>query len=521
MFQVASTPIEKDIDTLRQSIEHPEAGAYISFEGWVRNHNEGHAVEKLTYEAYESLALSEGNRIIQEALERFQIKNARCVHRVGTLALGEMAVWVGVTSAHRGEAFKASRYIIDEIKTRLPLWKKEFYTDLDHPPQWVNCQTCASSHDSQGTDSSESDYYTRQSRLPEVGASGQALLKNSRVLVVGAGGLGCSALLYLAGAGIGTLGICDPDHLQIDNLHRQILYNAQDVGQPKAQLAANRLQELNPFIQIISHIEALTPYNASDLLNRYDWILDCTDNFKAKFLINDAAVLFKKPLIQASIYQYEGQLQGWHPQHDTPCLRCHWPEIPDADCVGTCAEVGVLGGVPGILGTMQALEVVKQILGLKSPLPQHMLLVDLLTYQTTPLQRSKNPLCPLCSSGSGSTSKITQIIPENYEPLSLLKNDLEMDLSTLSKDELNTYQWLDIRDLTELPPLDYFKTYHQYLLFCNRGIRSLTFVQSLREQGLNNVYSVFQGYPAVVNYQEEEKENKKLNATEPMKVLLS
>ncbi len=512
MFGIISTAIETEISPLREKLAHPEAGAYVSFEGWVRNHNDGKPVEKLAYEAFASLAQKEGEQIIQEALNRFQIKKAECIHRVGPLAIGEMAVWVGVTSAHREEAFQACRYIIDEVKIRLPIWKKEYYAD--GTAEWVNCQACSRHiHHSPETMASEreakEDYYSRQVLLPEVGESGQKRLSNSRVLVIGAGGLGCPALLYLAGAGVGTLGICDPDRLQINNLHRQTLYEANDIGQPKAELAARKLRALNPFIRVLDYAYALSPQNAEALLSQYDWILDCTDNFNTKFLINDTAVLLKKPLIQASIYQYEGQLQLWHPHQKTACLRCHWPEIPDEQCVGTCAEVGVLGGVPGVLGTLQALETVKHIVGLPSPLSHQMLLMDLLTYQTLPIQRQKNEDCPLCSA----SPTITRIDPSHYAKTPQPHEPFNIDLSTFSAEAFHQtffpYEWVDLRHQAEYPSKEAFSKETNYFLFCHQGFRSSAMVKTLRMQGVNNVFSVFEGHSAVLKLKKTLRENKK------------
>jgi adenylyltransferase/sulfurtransferase len=265
-------------DSYRRALEDPAAGGYASFEGWVRNHNEGHAVTRLEYEAFEALAVVEGTRIVDEAIARFGVIDARCVHRVGSLGIGDLAVWVGVSSRHRAEAFAACRFIIDEVKHRVPIWKKEHYVTGDSG--WVNCERCAEAaspkealpsttcthehfptlahasrltpHASHLTPHASPDY-SRQISLRDVGAAGQAKLRSARVLVIGAGGLGVPALNYLAGAGVGTIGIAEADVLDASNLHRQPLYALEDVGKPKSALAAARLQALNPDVHIATH----------------------------------------------------------------------------------------------------------------------------------------------------------------------------------------------------------------------------------------------------------------------------
>ncbi|MGH9553971.1 MAG: ThiF family adenylyltransferase, partial [Terriglobales bacterium] len=308
MFALAKERI--DCEAHKQSLFNAKAGALATFEGWVRNHNEGREVLALAYEAYDALAVKEAEKIIAEAKERFEIYDASCIHRVGELCIGDVAVWVGAIAAHRGTAFDACRYIIDEIKHRLPIWKKETYTDGSSG--WVNCQsgchdgvrTDRATQDAAVPDITEADYYSRQIILHEVGESGQHKLKNAKVLVIGAGGLGSSALLYLAGAGVGTIGICDSDRVEPSNLHRQILFGRSSVGQLKAEAACARLTELNPFISILTHAQRFAATNAAQLVDGYDIILDCSDNFETKFLANDIALSTAKTLIQASIYQY-------------------------------------------------------------------------------------------------------------------------------------------------------------------------------------------------------------------------
>jgi adenylyltransferase/sulfurtransferase len=497
MFELNDKSI--DAENLKIALQTPEAGACATFEGWVRNHNEGESVDHLEYESYPAVAYKEGERIIDEARERFDIHNVHCVHRVGDLAIGDMAVWVGVTSSHRDDAFKACRYIIDETKARVPIWKKEHYPGGD--TGWINSEVRKTPESPALT---EAAYYDRQTRLPQVGEAGQQKLRESRVLVVGAGGLGSPALSYLAAAGVGTIGICEGDMLEASNLHRQTLYRHDTIGEPKAALAAQRLREQNPFINVQTHAESLTPDGAETLFANYDLVLDCTDNFPTKFLINDASVLTKTPVIFASIYQYDGQLFLVNTRDGGPCMRCLWPEVPEPGCVGSCAEVGVLGAVPGVFGCMQAIEAIKFIIGLPGVLGRELVLFDCLTYGVQKIPMPKHAECPVC----GDHARIVTIDTKNYDP----DADLEVDIGSL---RLEDYCIIDIREADEIatdpiegvehegiamstwdldsPPIDHET---QYLISCARGMRSKSLAGKLRDKGYTNVYSVIGGAEA-------------------------
>ncbi|MCA9405414.1 MAG: ThiF family adenylyltransferase [Candidatus Omnitrophica bacterium] len=502
-FSLTTTSI--DTQRLREELRDDSCGAYASFEGWVRNHHQDRSVEYLEYEALEELCVSEAETIFNEAREQFDITNVRCVHRIGKLNISDMAVWVGVTASHRDAAFKACRYIIDEIKSRLPIWKKEFYREGDSI--WVNC---AQNTEQTTAHSKEDEFYSRQTILTDIGLSGQKKLKDARVLVVGAGGLGSSALMALAGAGVGHIGICEYDKLDISNLHRQHLYTVSDVGKPKIDLAASRLQALNPYIKIIKHPERLDAGNVENLINDYEIICDCTDNFVTKFLLNDSCVLNQKPLVQASIYQHEGQIRTFLPEA-SGCLRCLWPEIPKPGCVGTCTEAGVIGTLPGTFGYLQAHEIIKLILNKKSALTQHTLLMNLDTFETQKLQQTRETRCPLCSDHP----KITKIIPDHYHRLS----NISINIESIAKTELDTFTFIDLRESFErtFAPVNQLTHVHwpfskrknqsfsfepdkKYLLFCAKGIRSLAATEELHQEGITNTYSLENGVDAIQQY---------------------
>ncbi len=495
------------------------AGGYVVFEGRVRNQNEGRDVRSLEYEAFDELAVKAGCEVLGEALERFAILDVRCIHRTGHLQIGEVAIRVEAASAHRKAAFEACSWIVDEIKQRVPIWKKEHYADGDSG--WINCEApddqmlfchpgergisnpnprtpCERRDSSQArndkTVGSEAAYYSRQVRLSEVGPEGQAKLKSARVLVVGAGGLGSPALLYLAAAGVGTIGIAEQDDLDESNLHRQVVYASHQIEKAKAEAAADRIRALNPYIAVVTHQERVTGSNAPNLVKDYDLVLDCTDNFRTKFLLNDICVEAYKPLIQASIYRYEGQLMVITP--DSPCLRCLWPKTPNEGCVGSCAEVGVLGVVPGVFGTLQAAEAIKLILGLPSPLREgHMLLLDLQSYQQQMVSVARDPACPACGILSSSLPVETAAFNVDAEDIDLaefLVIDVREPYEVRFQPMKSALNLPSTRfDLGRLPQAD------KYLLVCAHGIRSEAIAEAMWERGDHRFFSLSGGVAAL------------------------
>lgn len=243
--------------------------------------------------------------------------------------------------------------------------------------------------------SQEKIRYSRQIQLREIGEEGQKKLKTSSVLVVGAGGLGSPAALYLAAAGVGRIGILDDGVVELSHLHRQILYQLENQNQSKAEVAGKTLSRLNSDIQLVVHNERLTAQNAIGLFKQYDFVLDGADNFSTRYLSNDAAYFAKKPLITASILGFEGQLSIFNSNHG-PCYRCIYPNPPEEGTVPSDKDTGVMGAVYGILGSMQAFETIKLILNLKPNLESFLLQCDLLNMSWSPYQLSKNMDCPLC-----------------------------------------------------------------------------------------------------------------------------
>ena len=250
--------------------------------------------------------------------------------------------------------------------------------------------------------------YARHLTLPEVGETGQQKLLKGKVLLVGAGGLGCPGALYLAAAGVGTIGLVDADVVDKSNLQRQVLFGEMDLGRPKVEAAKDRLDDLNPGITVQPHYELLSSHNAMEIVAGYDVIVNGCDNFPTRYLINDAAVLTGKPVVDGSIFRFEGQATVYMPG-EGPCYRCLYPEPPPPGEVPSCAEGGVLGVLPGIIGLIQATEVIKLILGEGDPLVGRLLLYDALDMRFRILKQRRNTECPVC----GDNPSVTELI--DYE----------------------------------------------------------------------------------------------------------
>jgi molybdopterin/thiamine biosynthesis adenylyltransferase/rhodanese-related sulfurtransferase len=246
--------------------------------------------------------------------------------------------------------------------------------------------------------------YARHLIIPDVGFEGQRRLKAARVLLVGVGGLGSPLALYLAAAGVGHLGLVDFDVVDATNLQRQILHGTKDVGRPKIASARERIADVNPFVELTTYETALTSQNALDIIGKYDVVADGTDNFPTRYLVNDACVMLGKPNVYGSVFRFEGQTSVFATK-DGPCYRCLFPEPPPPGMVPNCAEGGVLGVLPGLIGTIQATEAIKLILGIGEPLVGRLLLVDALGAKFRTVKVRRNPACPMCG-----THEITGLI---------------------------------------------------------------------------------------------------------------
>ena len=236
--------------------------------------------------------------------------------------------------------------------------------------------------------------YSRHIILPEIGGVGQRKLLNAKVVLIGAGGLGSPTALYLAAAGVGTMGIVDFDTVDLSNLHRQIIHGHANIGRPKVDSARDQLADINPDVKVVAHTEALTSENAMEILGQYDIIVNGCDNFATRYLVNDAAFLLKKPVVDGSIFRFEGQATVYVPGKG--CYRCLFPAPPPPGAVPSCAEAGVLGALPGMIGIIQATETVKLILELGEPLVNRLLLYDALAMEFREVKIRRDPECPLC-----------------------------------------------------------------------------------------------------------------------------
>lgn len=341
--------------------------------------------------------------------------------------------------------------------------------------------------------------YIRQLSLNEIGLPGQTKLKNSKVLCVGAGGLGSSSLIYLAGAGIGTLGIIDDDNVELSNLHRQLIYSTSQINLAKTEAAKERINAINPNINIITYNAALSLQNALDIIKKYDIVLDGTDNFTAKYLINDACLILKKPNIFASIYQFQGQLSVF--TREGPCYRCLYPHYPEG-YIPNCEQAGVLGALPGLLGTIQAIEAIKLILGIGKPLIGKVLTIDALSMQFLQLSLKQSSTCEMHHS---SIEKIP-LKQENiqYDPSNKNVSAISAtDLMVLLKKNDKTLQLLDVRQAHEhqasnigglVIPLNELQSRHNELdptqktvIYCHTGPRSRKAASILLKLGFASV----------------------------------
>jgi len=354
--------------------------------------------------------------------------------------------------------------------------------------------------------------YSRHLIMPEVGMAGQQKLKAARVLCIGAGGLGSPLALYLAAAGVGTLGLVDFDVVDFTNLQRQIIHTVNDVGRPKLDSAEEKLGAINPLVNVYKFETRLNSANALDIFRNFDIIADGTDNFPTRYLVNDACVLSGKPNVYASIFRFEGQASVFATEQG-PCYRCLYPEPPPPGLVPSCAEGGVLGILPGLLGVIQATEVIKLILGSGEPLIGRLLLVDALGMRFRELRLRKNPDCPVCGTNptvrelidynqfcgirgeeAPATSSVPEIRPEELKA----RLDAGNDIFILDVREPHEYQICDIGGylipLGDLPArMNELDSSREIVAHCRSGVRSAKAVALLRQSGFSRVKNLAGG----------------------------
>jgi len=354
--------------------------------------------------------------------------------------------------------------------------------------------------------------YSRHLILPEVALEGQQRLKASRVLLIGAGGLGSPLALYLGAAGVGTIGLVDFDVVDLTNLQRQIVHGSKDVGRPKLESARDRLKDLNPHVHVEGFETRLTSENALEIVRDFDIVIDGTDNFATRYLTNDACVILGKPNVYGSIYRFEGQSSVFATE-EGPCYRCLYPEPPPPGLVPSCAEGGVLGVLPGLVGTIQATEGIKLLLGVGEPLIGRLLLIDALTMQFRAMRLRKNPNCPACG-----TREIRELI--DYDQFCGIGGDPLQDpngIPELTPTELaakqqrqDDFDLIDVREPHEwaiakipgarLVPLSAFTdSLHQFdsardiVVHCKMGGRSAKAVRQLQAAGFKKVWNLAGG----------------------------
>ncbi|TGV01486.1 HesA/MoeB/ThiF family protein [Flavivirga rizhaonensis] len=354
--------------------------------------------------------------------------------------------------------------------------------------------------------------YNRHIILSEIGQEGQDKISKAKVLVIGAGGLGCPILQYLTAAGIGTLGIVDFDVVEISNLQRQILFGTSSLGENKAEAAKEHLKDLNDSISITSYPKKLTHKNAIELFNQYDIIVDGSDNFATRYLVNDASVITNKPLVFGSIYKFEGQVSVFN-YSNGPSYRCLFPTPPEKGAVPNCSEIGVLGVLPGIIGTMQANEVLKIILGLGKPLSGKLLCYNALNNQsiTLKINRSASEIeTVLNSKDSFHTQDIEEVCEIEIDTISITEVITQSNIQIIDVRETHETPKVESLDVTYMPlstlesQLEKINPEKKKVIFCQSGIRSKKAVSILKEFNVNNCYSIIEGAPDIFKLTKKE-----------------
>lgn len=372
----------------------------------------------------------------------------------------------------------------------------------------------------------ESARYARHVVLPEVGRAGQERLKAARVLLVGAGGLGSPAAMYLAAAGVGTLGVVDPDVVDVTNLQRQVLHGTSDLGGLKVESARETLRDINPHVHLESYAEKLVSANAIEILSQYDVVVDGSDNFPTRYLVNDACILTGKANVYGSVYRWEGQLSVFGVQGG-PCYRCLFREPPPPGMVPNCAEAGVFGALPGVIGAAQAMETIKILIGVGEPLVGRLQIFDALTYRWRELQVRRDPGCPVCGDSPTVTEPVDydlfcgtarQNVRRNSEIGSVAHGDLASLMAAGSTPSTSRPFLLDVREPAEwdamnlgelgavlLPSGEVSERLKEIprdrpvIVYCHSGVRSLKVAELLVAEGYQDVWNLEGGIVSVLS----------------------
>ncbi|WP_406683485.1 HesA/MoeB/ThiF family protein [Seonamhaeicola sp. MEBiC1930] len=357
--------------------------------------------------------------------------------------------------------------------------------------------------------------YNRHIILSEIGPEGQDKLSKAKVLVIGAGGLGCPILQYLTAAGVGTIGIIDFDKVELSNLQRQVLFGASSLGKNKAQAAKTRLEDLNSDIEIIAYPEALTYQNALELFNQYDIVVDGSDNFETRYLVNDACIISNKPLVFGAIYKFEGQVSVFN-YNNGPSYRCLFPISPQKDTVPNCSEIGVMGVLPGIIGSMQANEVIKLILGIGDVLSGKLLCYNSLSNQSTTLRINRNDtvINEVLIQQSTFRDRALNINCETNKLVSIQNIIYKDNILLIDVRETHEQPKVDELSIESIPlssiqnKLEQLNNDKEKYFFCQSGTRSKRAVAYLKEQGITNCYSIVEGALEIKNYLKEQFKEK-------------
>ncbi len=352
--------------------------------------------------------------------------------------------------------------------------------------------------------------YSRHLTMPEVTLAGQERLKAARILCIGAGGLGSPSAMYLAAAGVGTIGLVDADHVELSNLQRQLLYGTKDVGRAKVEAAGDRIRDINPHVDVQRHEVRFTSENALRIVADYDVVVDGSDNFPTRYLSNDVCVFARKPNIYGSVFRFDGQTTVFAPHLGGPCYRCLFPEPPPPGTVPNCAEAGVLGVLPGIIGMLQAIEAIKLIIGLGDSLAGRLLHFDALKMKFREFKLRRDPQCPVCGEHPtitepidceqfcGVPAAVPEISVQDLKgKLDARANFLLLDVREPDEYEIARIEGAKLIPLGELPErIGGFERNLEIVIHCHSGVRSANAVQLMRDAGFEKVFNLTGGIDA-------------------------